>query len=1091
MKPATDTKRPPATRTRLVLTLSVIVTCLLALAGSAHAAQAWRIDSLSDASVAPGGEFEYLVQMTNVGDADMDGSEIDLTGSLPVGMTAVDARLILDPPEDALESGFIACTAGDGVSSIVGASDVRCVNATAVPSAQHLGLLSYQLLRLIVRVDPAAAGTLTSSFTVVGGGAPAADTVDPIRVARSPPMFGIDAFDGQVLDAAGNPFTQAGGHPDTASVSIDFNTHTNPVPTAGSAWPVEPVKDVIVDLPPGLVGDPTVVDKCTATQLANSEGLLSKPLCPATSQVGTTLLKADLAPIGSPVRGPIPLYNMVPPPNVPARFGFNELGTVVVMDATLRSGGDYGLTVSVRKIPAALPVAGTTVTFWGVPAAPSHDSERACPGMLAPFTSGPSCGSGAAQLAFLRNPTSCPSPGVGLATVVHADSWTHPDVFDSARWISHLAPFYPAPPEGWGPQQGPTACDRVPFDPTLEGQPQATKPNTPSAFAFDLSLPQTNDPVLIGESDLRTAVVTLPEGVRVSPSAADGLQACSAVQIHLHDANAPDCPERAKVGTATITTPLLRESIQGAIYLATPRDNPFGTLLAIYLVAEGQGVVIKLAGRVEADPLTGQLTATFDDNPQTPFTNLHLEFDGGPRAQLVTPKQCGTFTTRAVLTGWNGRTIESDSRFTITGDGNGAPCSAPRFSPSLSAGTASNSAGSSSSFLLRFTRDDADQDLKTVTVSMPGGLTGKIATVPLCSEIAARGGSCPESSKIGDVTVGAGAGSNPFYITNGRAYLTGPYKSAPFGLSIVVPAVAGPFDLGDVVVRSSIFVDKHTAELRVVSDPLPSILQGIPLDVRDVRVNVNKRDFFLNPTSCAKKTISGVLQSTEGRSANVSSRFQAADCAGLAFKPRMVLSVGGQGHTARNRSTPFSTTLTMPQKGQANLSFVRVTLPQTINARLTVINDACTRAEFEADINKCKHAQAGSATAVTPLLRDPLRGGVYFVKNGRPLPDLFIALRGQVAFDLVGRVTIPGSKRLRTTFDAVPDVPVRSFTLRLFGDAKNGSVGAAANLCSAKSRKAKAELDYIGQNGKVSQVDQALKVNGCAKHRASSHHRRH
>jgi hypothetical protein len=275
--------------------------------------------------------------------------------------------------------------------------------------------------------------------------------------------------------------------------------------------------------------------------------------------------------------------------------------------------------------------------------------------------------------------------------------------------------------------------------------------------------------------------------------------------------------------------------------------------------------------------------------------------------------------------------------------------------------------------------------------------------------------------------------------------------------------------------------------VRIVSDPFPTILQGIPLDVRDVRVNVNKPDFFINPTSCAVKTIAGTLTSTEGSRANVSDRFQAADCGSLGFKPRMSMRVGGRGHTRRGKTSAFSTTLSMPAKGQTNLRFVRVTLPQTINARLNTINDACTRREFESDITKCAHAKAGSAVAVTPLLRDPLKGEVYFVKNGHPIPDLFVALRGQVDFDLIGRFTIPGGKRLATTFDAAPDVPIRSFTLRLRGGPNTASIGAAANLCSASSRRAKAEVDYIGQNGRVRQVDQALKVGGCAKQKA---HRR-
>src|SRR6185312_10838582 len=340
----------------------------------------------------------------------------------------------------------------------------------------------------------------------------------------------------------------------------------------------------------------------------------------------------------------------------------------------------------------------------------------------------------------------------------------------------------------------------------------------------------------------------------------------------------------------------------------------------------------------------------------------------------------------------------------------------------------------------------------------------------------------------GDVTTGAGAGSNPFFITAGRAYLTGPYKGAPFGVSIVVPAVAGPFDLGNVVVRSALFVDKHTADVSIVSDPLPTILQGIPLDVRDIRVNVNRPRFFLNPTSCAPKTIAGVVQSTAGATAHVSDRFQAAECASLDFKPRMVLTVGGKGHTAAGRTTPLSTTLTMPAKNQANLRYVRVTLPGTLNARLTVIQDACTPQQFDTDIAKCAHAKAGTATALTPLLAHPLRGNVYFVKNHPGYPDLVIALRGQVAFDLIGRISIVNNRYLRTTFPTAPDVPIRSFTLHLFGDAKHGSIGTLANLCTKHSRTAKVDLDYIAQNGNVLQTAPKLRITGCPRPKPHKHH---
>ncbi len=772
---------------------------------------------------------------------------------------------------------------------------------------------------------------------------------------------------------------------------------------------------------------------------------------------------------------------MTPPPDAPARIGFDVLGSVVTLDAHLRTGGDYGVTVSARDVPEGVALIGTTMTLWGVPASPAHDAQRACPGQDPPVFSGPSCATNTAQRVFWRNPTSCTAPGAGLPLSATIDSWFDPGVPVTARWFTHQPPGYPSAQADWGPPAGIANCDGVPFDPVFSGTPASPQAGSPSGFQFDLTLPQTDDPNQVGESDLKKAVVTLPEGVRLSPSAADGLAACSPAQIGLHDAGAPTCPDASKIGSVTITTPLLRQPLTGGVFLATPNDNPFGTLLSLYVVAEGSGVVVKLPGKVDANPVTGQLTTTFDDNPQTPFSDLRLDFDGGPRAPLVMPGACGVYMTHTDLTGWNGRTVSADTPFTVDG-----ACTAPRFSPGFTAETTHPIAGATSTFNVALSRTDADQELGGLTIDMPPGLTAKIANAVLCSDVDAARGTCPDGTKIGDVTVGAGAGPNPFYITNGRAYITGPYKGAPFGLSIVVPAVAGPFDLGTVVVRASVSIDKHDASVRVVSDPLPTILQGIPLEVRDVRVSADRPDFFLNPTSCAKKTIGGAIRSTVGTVANVSSPFQVGECANLGFKPKMVLSVGGRGHTRAGEPTPLTTRVTMP-RGDANLRFVRVTLPNTINARLTVINDACTRAQFESEISKCAHARAGAAVAVTPLLRDPLRGSVYFVRNGHPIPDLFVALRGQVSFDLIGRVTIPGGTHLATTFSAAPDVPIRSFTLRLLGDRKNGSVGAAVNLCTKSSRAQKAALDYIGQNGKVRQVDQALVVHGCPKHARPQH----
>ena len=1051
---------------------------ILSLASSAEAGPVWRLDSAATTTAAQGETLRYIVQVTNVGDASADGTvdPLTFTGTIPAGLTATAVTPL---------PFFFGW---DCSSFVPGAPSFSCVDSS--DSIPRLGNESIQTFWVDVTVD-ASAGALTSRFAFSGGGAAPVSTADPTTITPDLPGFGIDAFDAQaVADAVGTPLTQAGGRPYALTTSLDFNTVPNSEPMKRTPWPAEPVKDVIVDLPPGFFGDPSGIAQCNLSELANSAGPFAQPLCPPSSQVGTTIVRlprSNLFFTVASVLGPVAVYNMVPPPDAPARLGFNVAGTVVTIDARVRSATDYGLTASVRYV-SELAITGTDLTLWGVPADPAHDAERACPGQPAPWESGPFCSSGAPLKAFLRNPTSCTAPGVGLTTTVRADSWSHPGVFDEASFMSHDPPGYPLIPADWGPPRGTTGCDRVPFNPEIAITPGVRAVGQPSGLSVDLTLPQPNDPVSIGTSDLRTTVVRLP--LHLSASSAQGLEGCAPAQIGLHSEDDATCPNASKLGSVTITTPALPDPLQGSVYLAGPHDNPFDTLVALYLAARGSGVTIKQAMRVDLDPLTGASTATLDNIPQAPFSNVHLELKGGARAPLAMPFRCGTYTAHTDLTGWNGRpAVPLDSAIDVSQDGAGAACQNGKFAPGFIAGTESPSAGSPSPFHTRITRSDDDQEIGGLKLNMPSGLAGYISRVSLCSDAQANAGTCPDSSKIGSVTVGAGAGPNPLYVNNGRLYITGPYKGAPYGISVVVRAVAGPFDLGNVVVRGSIFVDKHTARLNVVSDRFPTLLQGVTLLVRDVQVAIDRPGFFFNATSCAEKTISGQIDSAEGKSVQVSDRYEAAECRSLRFRPHMTMRVGGRGHTRRGQTSPFTTRLTMPQRNQANIRSVRVSLPTT-NARLNTINDACTRAEFESDISKCAHAKAGTATAVTPVLPDPLKGTVYFVKNGHPIPDLFVALRGAVAFDLIGRISIPGGKHLATTFDAAPDVPIRSFTLRLLGGKTTASIGAAANLCSARSRRAKAEVDYIGQNGKVLQVKQALKVAGCARHSARRHGRR-
>ncbi len=516
------------------------------------------------------------------------------------------------------------------------------------------------------------------------------------------------------------------------------------------------------------------------------------------------------------------------------------------------------------------------------------------------------------------------------------------------------------------------------------------------------------------------------------------------------------------------------------MYLAAQSDNPFGSLLAMYIVLDdpSRGLVIKLPGRIAPDPVTGQLTATFDDNPQLPFSRLHLQLKGGPRAPLVTPPACGSYRTDATMTSWNDSLPAAQSSDTFAID---SGCAASGFDPTFTAGTESPIAGKDSPLVTRFGRSDSDQELSSIDMTLPRGLLGRISSTVLCSDADANAGTCPDASKIGTTTVAAGPGSNPFYITNGRAYITGPYKGAPFGLSIVVPAVAGPFNLGNVVVRGSIFVDRTTSALRVVTDQLPTILQGIPLKLRLADVTVDRPGFMFNPTSCAPMSAIARITSVLGTVATKTSRFQVGDCRALPFRPSMSFAIGSPHHTGADVSTPLTATVRMP-RGDTNLHSVDVTLPSTLAALLPVLNRRCTLAAFEA--GHCgSGARVGSAVAVTPLLRDPLRGSVYFVRNpARALPDLMVALRGQVAIDLTGTIRIGRGNRIATHFDTIPDVPISTFTMRLVSG-RNGPLGATTNLCSAAARRSTVQLGFRAQDGAKVSRSQRLVVHGCPRPR--------
>jgi hypothetical protein len=550
----------------------------------------------------------------------------------------------------------------------------------------------------------------------------------------------------------------------------------------------------------------------------------------------------------------------------------------------------------------------------------------------------------------------------------------------------------------------------------------------------------------------------------VNPSSANGLTGCTPEQIGLDTSDPATCPTSSKVGSVRIDTPLLGNPLEGGVYLATQGSNPFRSLLALYLVAvePETGVLVKLAGKVSPDPATGQLTTTFEDTPQVPFERLHLQLKGGPDAPLLLPSACGTYTARAAMASWAApdETVVSEPSFTV--DRNCA--ASARFSPGFEAGTADPTAGRFSPFLLRVTRGDGEAGLSRLAATLPEGLLARLAGVPLCPEAEAPTGACPPASRVGGVTVGVGAGPSPLFVPEpGRAptalYLAGPYEGAPYSLVAVVPAQAGPFDLGTVVVRDALRVDPVSTRVTAESDPLPRILEGIPISYRDLRVEVDRPGFTRNPTSCGAAAVESTLTSTDGRTASPAARFATADCAALAFSPRLSLRLAGP--TRRGRFPALTATLRMPAEGQAGLSRVQVTLPHSEFLEQAHIGTVCTRVQYAAHACPARSVY-GHARAYTPLLDRPLEGPVYLRSSDHTLPDLVASLDGPIHVDLAARID-SRHQGIRTTFSSLPDAPVTRFVLQMQGGRK-GLLVNSRDLCAAGTGRATVAID--AQNGR-------------------------
>jgi hypothetical protein len=1056
-----------------------------ASAAAPSPAPAWSVEAvayptdftpgtLGTKDIAPG----YLVTATNLGAKATSGT-FTITDVLPAGITPKKPTFAVygKAPHDLL-------------CEVVAVQTVTCSGSEP--------LLPGEIAQIRIPVQ-VAAGTpefLTSEVTAGGGGAVSTSVSQETKVSPEPAQFDfLPGAPGLAIASVledGSAATQAGSHPYQLSVRVGLPSFVAPnkeiLATGGG------VRDVEAELPRGFVVNPEVTaKKCTEVQLESDS-------CPDESQIG---LANYTISIGLPERGTRPLYNMVAAPGTPGEVGFEVVeGIYVHLQGSLRSDGDYGISAGANDILAKIAVEGVETILWGNPTDQSHDAMRGkC---LDPKFPGP-CTVERRDGALLTQPGSCSGPQTLRARMA---SWIEPGVFkERTTQVGDLA----------GDPTTISGCNQLEFDPTLAARPTTDAADSPTGLDVGLHQPQNNDYEGLATAILKDITVNLPAGAASNPSAANGRAACSQEQIgyqpgaggEIHFSKAPQsCPDAAKIGTLEASTPLLDHKLPGSVYVAAPYANPFGGLLGIYLAVEDEqsGVVAKLAGRVTPDPATGRLTASFKDNPQLPLEDFDLHFFNGPRAALRTPLTCGTSTTTALLTPWStpeGADVALADSFQTSAPASGAagcPTSeaqAPH-RPTFAAGATDPTAGAYSPFVLKISRPDGSQRLAGIETTLPRGLAARLAGVPYCSEaqIAAAKAreapnqgaveqanpSCPAASEIGTVTVGAGAGIAPLYVS-GRAYLAGPYKGAPLSTVIITPAVAGPFDLGAVVVRAALFVDSETAQGKAVSDPLPTIIDGIPLDVRSVAVRLDRPNFTLNPTSCEPKTVLATTTSTLGQGASLSAPFQVGDCAALKFRPRLALSL--KGGTKRTKNPAFKAVLTYPKGAYANIASAQVTLPHSEFLDQSSIGTVCTRVQFAADACP-RWAIYGYARAYTPLLDKPVEGPLYLRSSSHELPDIVAALDGQIDVDVVGRVDTGKSGGIRNTFEAVPDAPVSKFVVELKGGKRKGLLVNSENICSKPQR---AIANFTAQNGRVAHL-RPLIANGCKKAKKKGAHKK-
>ena len=949
--------------------------------------------------------------------------------------------------------------------------------------------------------------------------------------------FGVKSFDLSFLNKDGSPDTQAGSHPYELLNTIEYNSHfARTESNADSRFVQEPdgaLKDLYVDFPPGVVGDPNAtVKKCTLSELdefndKSAEGTKGGG-CPEGAALGELKVRwSAQIPAGS--EGFVePVFNMVPPRGVALQLGINYINPDLFINSGLLAGGDYPIQASVVNAP---------------PTVPQLRSQLVVPGVI---------GEGPSRKAFLTLPTGCHGP---LRSTIEVDSYEEPGKMAKAEYISK---------NGAGTPVGLTGCSKLLFPASITVKPDTTNASSSSGLTVGVHIPQTaaQNPEGLAESTLRNTTVALPAGVAINPSGGDGLEGCSeglaGFEIgrgvngggfeEFNPGSEPGvltptfsptpiesllpgvslCPDGSKIGTVKVRTPLLEHELEGTVYLARQEANPFGSLLAMYLMVEDpySGSTIKLTGEVRLCQVAGeviegvtcqglgQIITTFKNTPDLPFEELQLHFFGGERAPLAMPSRCGTYTTQAVFTPWDGNgPVTTSSSFQIEHGPGGGPCpgaSLP-FSPSLTGGATNIQAGAFSPLTLTMNRKDGEQNIQSAVAHLPAGLLGVLSNIELCPEPQANLGECGPNSLIGETTVSVGVGNQPFTVSGGKFYLTGPYNGsggcvvgspgcAPFGITFEIPAKAGPFDLANtqhnhpacdcVLVRAKIEVNPETTALTVTSDPpgtldaIPTSLEGIPLEIQHINATTTRGNFQFNPTNCNKMEATGTLFSSEGSSDTLRVPFQVTNCAALGFAPKFAVSTSAQ--TSRTEGASLHVDLTLPTGdwgSEANVARVKVSLPKQLPSPLKTLQKACTEKVFEENPSDCPVAsRVGEVKVSTPVLAGPLTGPAYFVSHGgAKYPELIFVLTGEdgVTVQVHGETFISKAGITTATFATVPDVPFSTFELTL-PKREYPALTADGNLCAQKLTM---PTELVAQNGAVIHQTTSIAVTGCPKSR--------